>query len=53
VENRHSALGDTLATAKVLVHLLDRLEAMGIHTFEEAMRACDMQAQLRFRAAHF
>jgi DNA polymerase-3 subunit epsilon len=53
VENRHSALGDTLATAKVLVHLLDRLEAMGIHTFEEAMRACDMKAQLRFRATHF
>lgn len=53
VENRHSALGDTLATAHVLVHLLDRLEARGIHTFEQVMRASNMEAELRFRAAHF
>lgn len=53
VEHRHSALGDTLATAHVLVHLLDRLEARGIHTFEQVMRASNMEAEIRFRAGHF
>jgi DNA polymerase-3 subunit epsilon len=53
VENRHSALGDALATAKVLSHLLDRLEATGVTTFGQLMRATNMEAELRFRAARF
>jgi len=53
VENRHSALGDALTTAHVLVHLLDRLEAMDIHTFGQAMNVSSMEAQIHFRAAHF
>lgn len=53
VENRHSALGDAIATAHVLVHLLDRLEAQGITTVEQVMKASNMEAELRFRAGHF
>ena len=53
IVDRHSALGDAMATAHVLVHLLDRLEARGIHTFAEAMTATDMDDQLRARAHHF
>ncbi len=53
IEDRHSALGDALATAHVLVHLLDRLEAMGIKTFGQVMKASNMEAELRFRAGHF
>ena len=53
IEDRHSALGDALATAHVLVHLLDRLEAMGIKTFGQVMKASNMEAELRFRSGHF
>ena len=53
IEGRHSALGDALATAQVLVHLVERLEARGITTFGQVMDACNMEAQLRFRAAQF
>ncbi len=50
---RHSARGDALVTAHVLVHLLDRLEARGIRTFQEVMHATGMQEALRLRAQHF
>ena len=53
VENRHSALGDTVATAEVLVHFLDRLDALELRTFGQVMRASNMEASLRFRAANF
>ncbi len=53
MEHRHSALGDAIATAHVLVNLLDRLEAIGIRSFGEAMRVSSMEARLRFRATLF
>ncbi len=53
VENRHRALGDAVATAHVLVALLDRLAAKGIETFAQLMSASDMEAALRFRTGHF
>jgi len=53
LEHRHSALGDAIATAHVLVNLLDRLEAIGIQSFGEAMRVSSMEAKLRFRATQF
>ncbi|NJN45236.1 MAG: hypothetical protein HC808_00590 [Candidatus Competibacteraceae bacterium] len=53
LEHRHSALGDAIATAHVLVNLLDRLEAIGIKSFGEAMRVSSMEAKLRFRATRF
>lgn len=51
--DRHSALGDALVTAEVLVRLLDLLEARGIHTFDEVMRASNMQAEVRIRGMQF
>jgi len=53
IEDRHSALGDAMATAHVLAHLLERLEAQDIGTFEQVMRRSDMAAELRMRAHHF
>lgn len=53
VEGRHSALGDAIATGEVLSHFLDRLEAIGVRTFADLMRATNMEAELRFRSARF
>lgn len=51
VNGRHTALGDALATAELLVRLIDRLEARGLDTFGEVMRASNMAAQIRQRSA--
>ncbi|MCP1673786.1 DNA polymerase-3 subunit epsilon [Natronocella acetinitrilica] len=51
ISGRHTAMGDTMATAEVLVRIIDRLEAQGITTFGEAMKASSMAAQLRHRSA--
>ncbi len=53
IEKRHTALGDAVATAQVLVHFLDRLEAQGFHTFGQVMKASNMEAAIHFRAAQF
>ncbi|MBP7242325.1 exonuclease domain-containing protein [Amaricoccus sp.] len=53
IDGRHSALGDTIATAQLLIKLMDRLEARGINTFGEVMRASNMAAELRQRGAIF
>lgn len=50
---RHSALADALVAADVLVRLFDLLEAKGITTFDEAMRATNMTAQIRTRGMKF
>ena len=39
IPDRHRALGDALATADVLVALLDRLQALGYHRIEHALQA--------------
>ncbi len=49
VSGRHTALGDALATAGVLIHLIDRLQAKGISTFGDVMRESNMAAKLRLR----
>lgn len=46
-ETRHTALGDSLATAEVLLKLIDLLEPAGVVTLGDASRACDMQAAIR------
>ncbi|MFP4682032.1 MAG: exonuclease domain-containing protein [Ectothiorhodospira sp.] len=49
MEGRHTALGDAVATAHLLVRLMERLRAQGYRTFGEVMRSSSMAAQLRQR----
>jgi DNA polymerase III subunit epsilon len=51
ITGRHTALGDTIATAELLLKLFERLEAKGLTTFGEVMKASNMAAQLRHRGA--
>ncbi len=47
--DRHTALGDSLTTAAVLLRLIDALEAKGIHTLDEAMTTLNMTMELHNR----
>ncbi len=53
ITGRHTALGDTIATAELLLKLFDRLEAKGLDTFGAVMKASNMAAELRHRGAVF
>ncbi len=53
ITDRHTALGDALATAEILIHMLDRLEAKGMRTLGEMMRASDMTVELILREQRF
>ena len=47
---RHSALGDSMATAALFLHMIDRLEAKGIRTLGDALSTLDMTLALHQRA---
>ncbi|HIJ62676.1 MAG TPA: PAS domain-containing protein [Rhodospirillaceae bacterium] len=49
VTDRHTALGDSLATAVVLLRLISALEAKGIRTLDEALEAVNMTMELHNR----
>jgi DNA polymerase III subunit epsilon len=51
IAGRHTAFGDTLGTAELLLKLIERLEAQGLTTFGEVMKASNMAAELRYRGA--
>jgi len=51
IAGRHTALGDTIGTAELLIRMIDRLEAKGLTTFGAVMRESNMAAELRQRAA--
>lgn len=53
ITGRHTALGDTIGTAELLLKLIDRLEAKGFKTFGEVMKASNMAATLRHRGEIF
>ena len=52
-EDRHTALGDAVATAEVFLRLLPILEARGVRTLGEAQAASDRQVGLRRMQAQF
>lgn len=47
IEGRHTALGDSIATAKVFVRLLDLLETRGITTLRQAVNCSVKMEQVR------
>jgi len=50
IAGRHTALGDSLATAALLLHLIDDLESRGVRTLGEALNRSNMVLQLHHRA---
>ncbi len=53
VSGRHSALGDALVTAAVFLRLVDLLEARGITTLGDLIRASNMTLDIRLRQEQF
>ncbi len=47
IENRHSAVGDALATARIFAAMLERLESRGVSTLDQLIRACDEMVAVR------
>lgn len=47
VEGRHTALGDSLVTARVFLRMLDMLEARGVTTLRQAIDAANKIAHVR------
>ena len=50
IAGRHTALGDSLATAALLLHMIDDLERKGVRTLGEALTRSNMALQLHHRA---
>lgn len=53
VTDRHTALGDSLVTAAVLLRLIAALEDKGINTLDEAMTTLNMTMELHNRSQAF
>ncbi len=51
VEGRHTALGDSLVTASVFLHMLDMLDARNIKTLDDAIAASNRMVEIRARQA--
>ena len=51
ITDRHSALGDAMATAAVFVRMMDLLEARGILTLEQALEASSRMVEIRAQQA--
>lgn len=49
VTDRHTALGDSLVTAAILIRLIEALEARGIHTLDQAVDTLNITMELHQR----
>lgn len=49
IDGRHTALGDAIGTAQLLVRLLERAQSRGFTTFGDVMKRSNMVAELRQR----
>jgi DNA polymerase III subunit epsilon len=47
IKGRHTALGDSIATAEILIDMLDRLEVRGITTLDQVLRASASMVSVR------
>lgn len=47
IDNRHSALGDAVATAHIFCRMIDQLAARGIETLAEAISVSDKMTQIK------
>jgi DNA polymerase III subunit epsilon len=53
IEGRHTALGDSLVTAGVLLRMLDMLEVRGIRTLRQAIDASNQMVEVRKQQEQF
>ncbi len=53
IEGRHTALGDSLVTAGVLLRMLDMLESRGIRTLRQAIDASNQMVEVRKQQEQF
>ncbi|MFQ5774052.1 MAG: exonuclease domain-containing protein [Kiloniellaceae bacterium] len=53
VTGRHTALGDAMATAGIFMHMLNLLEARGVRTLDQALRASESLLEMRSRQSEF
>lgn len=53
IEGRHTALGDSLVTAGVLLRMLDMLESRGIRTLRQAIDASNQMVKVRKQQEQF
>ncbi|MHC4295440.1 MAG: 3'-5' exonuclease, partial [Planctomycetota bacterium] len=53
IKDRHSALGDAMATAGIFLSMIDLLEARGVRTLAQAIEASNEMVELRKMQAQF
>lgn len=53
IEGRHTALGDSLATASVFVRMIDLLEARGVRTLQDALEVSNRIVEIRRQQARY
>jgi DNA polymerase III subunit epsilon len=53
IEGRHTALGDSMVTAGVLLRMLDMLETRGIRTLRQAIDASNQMVEVRKQQEQF